>query len=58
MEDGNIKDLGLIMSDDLTFDKHNKTTISTSKITISWILHKFKVRDITDDDDSGPNTLI
>ncbi|XP_069184905.1 uncharacterized protein [Procambarus clarkii] len=40
-----VKDLGIIMSDDLTFKEHNQANIATARKMIGWITRTFKSRD-------------
>ena len=40
-----IKDLGVIMSEDLTFNEHNATKVATVRKLVGWILRTFRTRD-------------
>ncbi|KAK8749728.1 hypothetical protein OTU49_015503, partial [Cherax quadricarinatus] len=41
----NVRDLGVVMSEDLTFKDHNSATIARAKKMIGWIMRTFKTRD-------------
>ena len=40
-----VKDLGVIMSEDLTFKEHNATKLAAVRKLVGWILRTFKTRD-------------
>ena len=43
-EKDHLKDLGVQLSNDLTFSKHIAKTISTCRKTLEWIMRIFKTR--------------
>ena len=47
IEKSEVKDLGVIMSNDCLFDKQINSVIEKGKNTMSWILRTFKTRSIT-----------
>ncbi|TOF84806.1 hypothetical protein CGJ15_26030, partial [Vibrio parahaemolyticus] len=41
----NVKDLGVIMSEDLTFKDHNIVSIASARKMTGWIMRTFKTRE-------------
>lgn len=45
-EKDNIKDLGILLSNDLTFGKHIEKMVATCRKLIGWVLRTFKTRNV------------
>ena len=43
-EKDGLKDLGVQLSNDLTFSKHNDKTVKNCKKTLGWVMRTFKTR--------------